>query len=293
MKILSNGGVGVYSDYRENVIVDADHPILRWKANKKGEKLRPGWFSDAVQREFQDGLPYISSENSEDVLTWNIFRSLQKEDKLYLLTYPLGINMDVEKVYFWQHDADLWSDKIDHDIQGVLNEIEPWGKDGKRQQTETDMIIRGNSYIIMVEDKLGERDKSIKAWCRSGSPDKKMRSEYLDYMNKHSLGLFNKSFEYERDGWRFYQLFRNYLLGDVLSRSWNVKFYLLAIVNGLNSNLYNHSHEEEFRLFQSILEDPSNTFILTWQQLWNILRDYENFYNLNMWLRKHPLLNLA
>lgn len=54
--------------------------------------------------------------------------------------------------------------------------------------------------------------------------------------------LFNDSVKFEQDGRRFYQLFRNYLLGAALSEKWGTKFSLLTIVNSLNRNLEGRSH---------------------------------------------------
>ena len=90
-----------------------------------------------------------------------------------------------------------------------------------------------------------------------------MRSDYLNFIDKLNVKLFNDDFAFEQDGRRFYQLFRNYLLGVALSVKWNTSFSLLAIVNDLNRNLEGRSHEDEFRCFQSKLVQPSNTFLIT------------------------------
>jgi hypothetical protein len=62
----SKGGVDVYSN-RENIIIEPNHPILIWKANK--DKLRPDWFPLDVQKKFPVGLPKLGSIHSEDALT--------------------------------------------------------------------------------------------------------------------------------------------------------------------------------------------------------------------------------
>jgi len=293
MKVCSRGGVNVYTDYRENIIVDADHPILKWKAGKKNERLRPSWFPVWVRSKFPQGFPYIASEQSEDVLSWNLFRSLQSAGKLSSVIEGLGIHADIEKVYFWQHDADRWSQEIDPEIQSILNEIEPWGINGRRQQTETDIILRGRHHIVMVESKLGKPNEVIKAWGRGGSPDRPMRADYLKSMKKLGVKLFRDSFDFELDGRRFYQLFGSYLLGSALSRKWSGKFYLSAVVNGVNSNLDGRSHEDEFQDFQCVLEEPVNTLLITWQELWRILPDEPELSRLRQWLRDHPLLCLS
>ena len=52
----SKSGVRLYDDCRENLIIDRYHPDLATMRGSKRDKLR--------------------SENSEDALTWNVFRSL-------------------------------------------------------------------------------------------------------------------------------------------------------------------------------------------------------------------------
>jgi hypothetical protein len=55
MEIFSRGGVSVYSDYRENIVVDPSHPILLWKANK--ERLSPALFPSHTRVLYPEGLP--------------------------------------------------------------------------------------------------------------------------------------------------------------------------------------------------------------------------------------------
>lgn len=291
MLVRSRGGVGIYIDYRNNIIVDSNHPILLWKADK--ERFSPTLFPLHVRQNFPQGLPRIGSQHSEDALSWNVFRSLQLAGKLQLVTDYLPTQMDVEKVYFWQRDADRWSPEIDRGIQDVLNEIEPWGWNGKRQQTETDVILRGRRHILMVESKLGKPGERVKAWERSGAQSRPMRSDYLKFMEKLGTKLFSDSFDFNQDGRRFYQLFRNYLLGFELSLRWKVEFSLFAIVNDKNTNLNWRSHEDEFRSFQSILTRPANTFLITWQQIWNLLQAESKMLPLTNWLAGHPLLCLS
>ena len=123
-----------------------------------------------------------------------------------------------------------------------------------------------------------------------------MRPQYRPFLERveeeRGEPLFSPSFDYEKDGNRFYQLFRNYLLGAGLSLKWGAEFSLLAIVNSLNCNLDGRTHQEEFQSFRSLLVGPSNAFLITWQQIWERLRSEPGLHNLQMWLLEHPLLQL-
>lgn len=55
----SKSGVFVCGDFRDNLIIDRYDPVL---AALRGSKIKD-----------------LRSENSEDALTWNVFRSLRKE----------------------------------------------------------------------------------------------------------------------------------------------------------------------------------------------------------------------
>jgi hypothetical protein len=292
MKIYSRGGVGVLTDYRENIIVDADHPALVWKANK--DRFNPTVFCSEVRKAFPQGLPRIGSEHSEDALSWNVFRSLQPApDKLGLTADFIAPGADFDAVYFGGRAAHQRSEQIDPEIQDCLNQMEPWGENGVRQQTETDVILRGRDHIIMIESKLGRPGQAVKAWCRSRPG---MRAEYAPFLERveeqRGQALFCRAFDYEKDGNRFYQLFRNYLLGAALSLKWKSEFSLLAVVNSLNCNLDGRSHGEEFGSFRTLLAAPRNVFLITWQRIWEGLCSEPGLRPLQMWLSKHPLLQL-
>jgi len=274
LKISSSSGVPVYTDYKENIIVEPEHSILAWKANK--DRLR------------HSGLPKLCSVHSEDALTWNVFRTLQIKNRIQCLTNIFAPGIDPYQIWFWGHDASKQSEKIDREIQDILNQMEPWGKDGLKQQTEPDVILRGKRQIVMVECKLGKTRQEVKAWRRSSTG---MRREYAVFMKEQGFKLFNDSFDYERDGNRFYQLFRNYVLGAALASKWNTGFSLLVIVNALNSNFEGRSHQDEFDSFRAVLADPSNAFLITWQQIFNALPKQEDLLPLRNYMAGHPLLD--
>lgn len=283
--IQSRGGVKVWEDYQGNIILDEKNPILRWKAEK--DKYSPSLFASDVAERFPKGIPRIGSLHSEDALTWNVFLSLHHANKLHLITDFLSPNMEVFTPYFWGHSLEKSSGEIDPTVQEVLNEIEPWGKDGRLQQTETDVILRGPRDLVMVECKLGVPGKPVKAWVRSRSG---MRADYRKFMDKCGFGLFNNSFDFDSDGNRFYQLFRNYLLGAAFSQWWRIKFWLLAVVNSKNTNLDGAPHEIEFGYFRSKLVDPSNTVIITWQQVINVMKKEPQLAKLYTYIASHQLL---
>ena len=70
----TKSGVFVYEDFRDNLLLDKYDPILQSMRSKKSEHLR--------------------SENSEDAITWNVFKSLQQinPDYWYAELISKGMN---------------------------------------------------------------------------------------------------------------------------------------------------------------------------------------------------------
>jgi predicted RNase H-like nuclease len=62
---ISKSGVRVHDDFRDNLIIDCYHPDLATMRGSKRDRLR--------------------SENSEDALTWNVFKSLAQVDPSFWL----------------------------------------------------------------------------------------------------------------------------------------------------------------------------------------------------------------
>jgi hypothetical protein len=184
--IQSRGGVQIWEDYRRNILADAENPILAWKAEK--DKYSPSLFRPDVQERFPQGIPRIGSLHSEDALSWNLFRSLHHAGKLHLVTDFLSPGMEMSTLYLWGHSVDESSERIDVTVQEALNEIEPWGRDGRRQQTETDVMLRGPSDLVIIECKLGLPGKSVKAWIRS-RPGMRHHKIITGHLNPQNISI--------------------------------------------------------------------------------------------------------
>ena len=67
--IYSDTGVKVFVNFKDNLIVDPDDPIIASQARN--------W---RYRRGIVNGLSYLGSENSEDAMTWNVFKTLEKSN---------------------------------------------------------------------------------------------------------------------------------------------------------------------------------------------------------------------
>ena len=79
--IVTRSGVRVYDDWRDNIIVDADAPPLAWKAGRDTFGANTS----------VPGHPRLASEDSEDALSWNLFRTLERADHLDVIARALGL----------------------------------------------------------------------------------------------------------------------------------------------------------------------------------------------------------
>jgi hypothetical protein len=244
---VTRSGIKVYDDWRDNIIVDADAPPIAWKAQRDtfgGHTSVPG-------------RSRLASENSEDALSWNLFRTLEKADRLDVVTRAVGLQDDYQVLY-WYHP---WN-RIGPlpEISQALQRVEP----RKGYQTETDIILKGQQYLVMVESKLGKPGAQIRAWERTGSA-----SVPATYKAPLQAILAEMS-DWEKTMRRFYQLLRHLVLANELCRPevWNLKPHLLAIVSDLNRHAVRRTHTEEFAQFQQCLRLPADhTHLITWQTL--------------------------
>jgi hypothetical protein len=249
--VITTTGVKVYRRWQDNIIVDADLPPIRWKAAKdRFTSITdvPGW-------------PRIASQNSEDALSWNVFRSLEKAGRLDVVANLMGLE-DTFQVLYWYRPCD--ADGPTPEIVAALKQTEPWGQIRGRYQTETDIILKGQHYLVMVEAKLGKPGAHLRAWQRGGPGP--VPQTYRPLMEPL---LVNMS-RWEETMYRFYQLLRHLILAAELCKpgGWPLEPYLMAVVNALNVNRHGMSHEREFAEFQRQLRLPaSQTHLVTWQNL--------------------------
>jgi hypothetical protein len=248
---VSSSGVKVYDDWRDNIVVDADTPPLVWKAGRDT-------FGSHTS---VSGRPYLASENSEDALSWNLFRILERTGHLDVVARALGLD-DEFQVLYWYHPWDAAEPLPE--IKAALDRVEPWGQISGRFQTQTDVILKGQRYLVMVECKLGKPDAHVRAWERPSSS--RIPPTYKEPLRP----LLADMQDWEATMRRFYQLLRHLILANELCRpdAWSLEPHLLAIVNELNSNRSGASHADEFEHLRCCLRLPSEqTHLLTWQEL--------------------------
>jgi hypothetical protein len=244
---ITRSGVKVYDDWRDNVVVDPDAPPLVWKAGQ-------GVFGTYTS---VPGRPYLASENSEDALSWNLFRTLERTSHLDVVARALELE-DEFQVLYWYRSWD--SAELLPEITAALGRVEP----RRGYHTETDVILKGQRYLVMVECKLGRPEAHVRAWERGSRS--RIPPGYEDPLRALLADVQN----WEATMCRFYQLLRHLVLANELCgpSGWPLEPHLLAIVNALNVSRDGKPHAAEFEHFRRALRlPPERTYLLTWQEL--------------------------
>jgi hypothetical protein len=139
----------VASDFRTRIIIDPDSPILAFTANRDR-------YTQGIQPNYA-GLPYLGSQTSEDALTWNVFRGLQKARRLDIICNDLDIG-EPSGMLLWTLAPEL--DNVTADLQYTVGAlIRKFDGILLGQMTEPDVIILGTRGVAIIECKLSERDK--------------------------------------------------------------------------------------------------------------------------------------
>ena len=149
MKVPINWDENVIKDYRKRIIVDPNNPILAFKANRDR-------YTKSGNQSVYAGLPYLGSRNSEDALTWNVFRSLQMAGKLNIVSDRFKIGQP-RGILLWTLAPDIAGDNAELQyVTGSL--IREYDGIFKGQTSEPDVIILGTTGIAVIECKLSEPD---------------------------------------------------------------------------------------------------------------------------------------
>jgi hypothetical protein len=173
----------VEEDYRQRIVVDRDSPILAFKANRDRYTNLPN------QRAYA-GLPYLGSRHSEDALTWNIFRSLQRGGHLHLISDSLNIGK-LQGMLLWTLAPEI--DDLNPELQYVTGSlIRKFDGRLPGQISEPDVILMGTKGIAVIECKLSEPDKAPShLWERDLDSVRKRLPVYLaknPQLLKNSVG---------------------------------------------------------------------------------------------------------
>ncbi|MHB8132447.1 MAG: PGN_0703 family putative restriction endonuclease [Mobilitalea sp.] len=202
----------------------------------------------------------ISRERSEDALTWNVFRYLEKSNQLSIfLEQTFNDNSSIIDTVFWSHslaEGKIWTKLIE-----ARNEF---GED-LNKGSEPDLIIRTKKSIYFIESKFTSTNNT--------SGDKVTKQKRIDNQKKYLSGgnslfkkIFCRSYQYivQND---MYELLRFWLLGNWIAERNDANFHLVNLVRE------EAEQDIENRFGKVILKtDKSNFNRITWESIYHFIR---------------------
>lgn len=232
------------------------------------------WFDDAdkllfaeikkVKRESR-----IARDNSEDALTWNVFRFLDKHGLIpnFLSQFSDRKSNDAELI-FWSYST---KEKTGWDI---LNKARIEFGETIARGSEPDVIIRTDNTLCFIEAKLTATNNTQP----SNPTDRKKYETGGHYLFQN---IFSSDYKTIAINDEKYELMRFWLLGSWIAEQLNLEFYLVNLV------LSEREIDIESRFRAHIIDDKKKFFIrLTWEDI------YETINNSNTnEADRHKILN--
>lgn len=197
----------------------------------------------------------IAREKSEDAVTWNVFRYLEKKDllKSFLDSISRSGNEDARLIY--------WS--FDQDVSGpyapLVKAREEFGEKPTRG-SEPDLIVETKGNVYFIEAKLDSGNKTTP----SNPADKK---KYETGGNNWFSEVFKSGSDFDKVGNKesFYELMRLWLLGTWVANEHLARnFFLVNLV------LNKKDQDIEYLFGRHIDSNESRVFKrLSWEQIYS------------------------
>lgn len=198
----------------------------------------------------------IARDNSEDALTWNVFRFLEKENMLqnYLSRFS-NIEEKEPEIMYWsfsQSEQTVWSKLFQ-----ARQEFERNPSKG----SEPDLIIQTDKTLFIIEAKLNASNTTVPS-----SKDSLVEEKYVNAGFKWYQNVFTSDFETLAVNCRKYELLRFWLLGSWIAHHQDRKFILINLVpsereKDIEAQFKKHIHEDSNRTFLRTTWEDTCKFI--------------------------------
>lgn len=161
----------------------------------------------------------LHHDNSEDAVTWNVFRFLERNRLLatFLGRFHNGSLDDLEVIY-WSYSPsqrDVWSE---------LEKARAEFGETPQRASEPDLIVRSDNALFFIEAKLTAPIRQD----FNENHSKEEKDERVKRYSKHDEYLSRSVQEIIDAG--YYQLMRFWLIGSWIAGNENLDFYLVSLV---------------------------------------------------------------
>lgn len=162
----------------------------------------------------------IARDNSEDAVTWNVFRFLEKSKLLSRFLAKLSkSSLENPEMIYWSYsqlENGVWSP-----LQDARREFETI----RRRGSEPDIIVKGYDVLFFIEAKFTAGNNTV---FQSKNP--KVQKKYEMGGGGWYKKVFNSDFETVAIAEKKYELLRFWLIGTWIAKLLNLNFYLVNLV---------------------------------------------------------------
>jgi len=195
----------------------------------------------------------IARDRSEDAITWNVFRFLEKYDLLSGYLSKLVRNrISNSEIIYWSYSPS--QKKAWDELQGARKQFETRPQKG----SEPDIIIKSNNALFFVEAKFKASNNTV---CKSENPEvwKKYETSDDNWFSK----IFKSNYKTVAIVEKKYELLRFWLLGTWIAKQENLNFYLVNLV------LSERNADIEMTFKKHIYENQRMKFVrITWEGIY-------------------------
>lgn len=236
-KIFVTPSTFEYRDYKDNLL---------WRDKEDLALLHS---ISGVKRESRMGF-----DNSEDALSWNIFRFLEKEGLLnnFIARLINGAAVDPQLIY-WSYSQE------ENQTLSILCDARKEFELVPEKGSEPDLIVKCGNALIFIEAKLTAVNNTTPT-------NDKVEQKYVSGGNKWWDEVFVSSFDEIARQKKKYELARFWLLGTWMAQKLGIDFYLVNLVPA----------EKERNIVQQfsphIKQDKHRTFLrIAWEDIYSFI----------------------
>jgi hypothetical protein len=227
---------------------------LLWKSPQDQDLLFNKIFN--VKRETER----IARDNSEDAVTWNVFRYLEKQKLIGgFLSNLIGVPVDDCEVIYWSYSQSQALSGCWKPLQQIREEFELKPTKG----SEPDLIIKSNNALFLIEAKLNASNNTVPS-----SKDPAVKQKYENGCQSWYNQVFHSRFDQIAVINRRYELLRFWLLGSKIANRLQTNFYLVNLVPQEKETTIETSFKKHIK------ESSDKTFLrATWEDIYLYIKN--------------------
>lgn len=244
-RILITPSTFIYQDLKDNLVCEDDIFLLNKILRTKRESR-------------------LKNENSEDAVSWNVFRYLEKENLLLHWLNKISRETHTEcEIMYWSYCKS---------VKGTYPLLEKARKEFgeiENQGSEPDIIIKTDKTLFLLEAKLFSSNKTS-GYGKTLQKRKENPKKYITGGSNLFKNIFTNNYVAILQGQK-YELMRFWLLG-----SWMAKQEKVHKVNFELINLVIERNEKEIEIDfgKHIIQNGNNKFSRqTWESIYHFIRE--------------------